>query len=149
MINVNDLGEVVRPIWAPIGAIVAESAGWPLGAGKQSRNRGEEVAPVKGRRQALRPPVDLEGAGPLRATPDELEQAVAGADMLPAVGFDYESRPRSADAGIDDAEKDGWLGKPRGKGRQQICRRLRVAGRRVGEQVDDGLARRQVVQNRL
>ena len=44
------------------------------------------------------------------ATLHQLEQAVAGADIPPAVGLEKNGGARSADAGIDDAEKDGSSG---------------------------------------
>ena len=51
--------------------------------------------------------------------------------------------------GIDNAEKDGSRRKPCGIGRQQIRRCLRIADRRIGEEVDSGYARRHLVQHRL
>ena len=42
---------------------------------------------------------------------DELEQDVARADVGPPLSLDHDRRPRAADAGIGQAEKDGSLGK--------------------------------------
>jgi hypothetical protein len=40
--------------------------------------------------------------------------------------------------GVDNAEKVGALWKPFGIGGQQVSGRLRIADRRIGEQVDRG-----------
>ena len=149
MIDVDDFGKVVRPVRAAIDLIVPPPPRRPLASGEQGREGREHVAAVKRVGEELRPPLDFEGAGLLRATPDDLEQAVARADIPAAVGFDHEHRTLSADAGIDDAQEHGSLGKPRGMGGQKIGRRPGIAGRRVGEQVDDGDALRQIVQHRL
>jgi hypothetical protein len=49
---------------------------------------------------------------------------------------------RAADAGIDNAEKDGSRSEPLGIGRQQVSRRLGIADRRISEEINQGHARR-------
>ena len=143
MIDVDDFAKVVWPVGAVEATLSSQSRpGGAISARKHRRDRGEEIAPVKAGRKPLRPPLDLEGSRGQRATADELEEAVAGADVAPAIGLEDNRRARAADAGIDDAKKDGAFGKPHGIGRQQIGRSLWIAGRRVGEEVDDGRARR-------
>src|SRR5262249_40330375 len=80
---------------------------------------------------------------------DQLEQAVAGADVPGGVGLEDEGRARAADAGVDDAEKRGPRRKPFGIGGQQVGRCLGIAGRRIGEEVDRRYARHHLVQHRL
>jgi hypothetical protein len=72
----------------------------------------------------------------------QLEQAVAGADIPPAVSLKNNGRAHPADAGIDNAEKDSSRRKPRGR-----C--SGIADRRIGKEVDNGCAWRHLVQHRL
>ena len=65
------------------------------------------------------------------------------------VGFENNGWPRPADAGIDNAEKDGFRCKPFGKSRQQLGRCLGVTNRRISEEVDRGHARRHLVHHCL
>ena len=113
MIDVNDFGEVGRPVCAAITGTVTAPPEGLLAAGQHGCNRGKEIASMKAGREALWFPVDLKRARLERATLDQLEQAVGGADIPPAVSLENNGRPRSADAGINDAEKNGPLGKPR------------------------------------
>ena len=144
MIDVDDFEQVVRPVRAAIDFIVAPPSRGSLAAGEQGGDGREHVAAVKSVGVLLRPPLDLVGPGLLSAAPDDLEQAIARADIPAGVGFDHEHRTLSADAGIDDGQEHGALGKPGGVRGQQIGRRLRIVGRGVGEQVDDGNALREI-----
>src|SRR5262249_7043930 len=101
------------------------------------------------RREALRLKVDVPTARLCGAALDQLEQAVARADVPAAVGLDDDGRAPAADAGVDDAEKRGPRRKPFGIGRQQVGRCLGIAGRRIGEEVDRRYARRDAMQHRL
>src|SRR5215831_3231382 len=149
VIEVDDLAEVVRPIRPAIGPILARPAGWRFAAREPRGNRREEVAPVKARREALRLPIDVPAHRLCGTTLDELEDAVARADVPAVIGVENDGGPRAADTGIDDAEEYGAWRKPRRIGRQQIGGRLGVAGRRVGEEIDRGYARRHLVQHGL
>ena len=104
---------------------------------------------MKAGREMLRLPVDVPAARLSGSALDELEQAVARTDIPAAVGLEENGWPRAADAGIDNTEKDGSHRKPCGIGRQQIRRCLRIADRRIGEEVDHGDARRHLVQHRF
>jgi hypothetical protein len=97
----------------------------------------------------LRSPVDVEASRLSGTALNQLEQAVAGADIPPAVGLENNGRPCPADTGIDDAEKHGSRRKTCGIDRQQIGRCLGIADRRIGEEVDNGYVRRHLVQHRL
>jgi hypothetical protein len=57
---------------------------------------------------------EREQAFATQATLDQLEQAVTGTDVPPAVGLNNNSWPRPADAGIYDTEKHGSRLKPSG-----------------------------------
>src|SRR5262245_51370804 len=78
--------------------------------------------------------------------PDQFEQAVAGADHRPSASRISGRVPPTP--GVDNAEKDGALWKPFGIGGQQVGGRLRIADRRIGEQVDRGYAGRHLLQHR-
>jgi hypothetical protein len=65
--------------------------------------------------------------------PDQLEQAVAGADHRPSASRISGRVPPTP--GVDNAEKDGVLWKPFGIGGQQVGGRLRIADRRIGARV--------------
>jgi hypothetical protein len=104
---------------------------------------------VKARRDALRLPLDVPAAAAYGTPLNQLEQAVARADVPAAVSLENNGWPRPADAGIDNAEKDGFRCKPFGVSRQQIGRCLGVANRRISKEVDRGRARRHLVQHRL
>jgi hypothetical protein len=80
---------------------------------------------------------------------DELEQAVAWANIPPLIGLDDHRWPLAANPWIDDAQEDRPLGKPCGIGREQIGRRLWIACRGVGEEIDDGDAGCHLKQHRL
>ena len=73
---------------------------------------------MKASRETLRLPGDVPTARLAGAALDQLEQAVAGADIPPAVGLENNGRARPADARIDNAEKDGPRGKPCGIARE-------------------------------
>src|SRR5262245_10453491 len=149
MIDVDDLAEVVRPVRPAVRAIRARLPGWRLAARQHGCDRRKEVAPVKAGRETLRLPVDVPTARLSSAALDQLEQAVAGADVPPAVGLDDNARACPADAGIDDAEKHGSRWKPFGIDRQEVGRCLGIADRRIGEEVDRRYARRHLMQHRL
>ncbi|WP_281406680.1 hypothetical protein [Mesorhizobium sp. B2-3-5] len=100
-------------------------------------------------RQALWLPVDIPAQRLSRAALDQLEQAVAGADIPATVGLDDDGRPRSSGAWIDDTEEDGSRREPLRAGRQQVGRRIGIADRRIGEEIDRGDARRHLVQHSL
>ena len=104
---------------------------------------------MKARGQALRLKIDVPAACLCCAPRDQLEQAVARAHVPVTVRLDNEGRTRPTDAGVDDAEKRRARRKPLRIGRQQIGGRLGIAGRRVGEEIDDGNARRHLMQYRL
>src|SRR6202022_5182331 len=87
MVDVNDLAEVVRPVCPAIRAIRARPAGWRLAARQHGCDRCEEIASVEARREALRPPVDVPAARVSGTALDQPKQAVAGADVPPAVGL--------------------------------------------------------------
>src|SRR2546430_15431001 len=87
MVDVNDLAEVVRPICPAIRVISARPAWWRLAARQHGCDRCEEIAPVKARREALWLPV-VPAARLSGTALDQLEQAVAGADIPPAVGLE-------------------------------------------------------------
>ena len=90
---------------------------------------------MKAGRQTVRFPLNIKTARLPGTTLDELEQAVVGADEPPAVDFDDDGGARPANPGINDAKKDSSRRKPGGIGRQQVSRRLGIAGRRIGEEV--------------
>ena len=94
---------------------------------------------MKGGREMLRLPVDVPTRRLSGTALDQLEQAVAGADIPAAVGLEKNGWPCPADAGIDNAEKNGSHRKPCGIGRQQIRRCLRISDWRIGEEVDNGM----------
>jgi hypothetical protein len=81
--------------------------------------------------------------------PNQLEQAVARADIPPAVGLQNNGRPCSTDAWIHDAEKNSSCRKPCGISRQQIGRWLGIADWSIGEEVDNGDAWRRLMQHGL
>src|SRR5262249_56995167 len=85
-----------------------------LAPGQHGGNGREEVAPVKARRDALRLPLDVPAARAYGTPLNQLEQAVARADVPAAVSLENNGWPRPADAGIDDAQKDGFRCKPFG-----------------------------------
>jgi hypothetical protein len=149
MINVNDLGQIVRPFCPAMHVIPSRSARRRLAPGQHGGNRREEIAPMKAGRDALRPPLDVPASRACGTALNQLEQAVAGADVPAAVGLENNGWPRPADAGIDNAEKDGFRCKPFGISREQVGRCLGVANRRISEEVDRGHARRHLVQHRL
>jgi hypothetical protein len=104
---------------------------------------------MKARREMLRLPLDVPAARLSGTAPDQFEQTIARADIPAAVRLENNGRARPADPGIDDAEKDGSRRKPYGISRQQIGRCLRVADRRVGEEVNNACARYHLMQHRL
>src|SRR5262245_13116665 len=120
MIDVNNLAEVVRPVCAAIRAIFARLAGGRLAARQHGGDRCEQVAPVKAGREALRLPVDVPTARVASTALDQLKQAVARADVPPAVGLENNGWARPADAGIDNAEKHGFPREPCSIDRQEV-----------------------------
>jgi len=149
MIDVNDLAQIVRPISFAMRVILARPARRRLAARQNSCNRCEEIAPVEASRQALRLPVDVPAARGCGTALNQFEQAVAGADIPAAVGFENNGRPGSADPGIDNAEKYSSRRESPGIGCYQVGRRLGVADRRISEEVDDGYGWCQLVQHRF
>src|SRR5262245_41676143 len=101
MINVNDLGQIVRPICAAMRVIPPWSARRSLAPSQHGGNRREEVAPVKAGRDVLRSPLDIPAARACGTALNQLEQAVAGADVPAAVCFENNGWPSPTDAGID------------------------------------------------
>jgi len=75
---------------------------------------------MKASRETLRLPGDVPTARLAGTALDQLEQAVAGADKPAAVGLENNGWTCPADAGIDDAEKDGSRRKPFGIDGQQV-----------------------------
>ena len=138
MIEVDDLTEVVRPVWPAIRRVDAGPARWRLAARQHGGDGSEEVAAVKARRETLRRPCDLPVPHRFGAAGNELEEAIAGTDVPARVGLDDDGGAPPADTGIDNAEKNGPDRKPDGIGREQVGRGLGVAGRRVSEEVDHG-----------
>jgi len=104
---------------------------------------------MKGGREVLRLPLDVPGARLAGAALHQLEQTVAWADIPATVRLEDNGRPSPADTRIDHAQKNGFHRKPCGINRQQIGRGLGVADRRVGNEVDNGYARRHLVEHRL
>src|SRR5262245_3202023 len=105
VIDVNDLGQIVRPIRPAMCVILPRSARWRLAPRQHSDNRREEIAPVKTGRDAFRSPLDIPAARACSTALNQLEQAIAGADIPAAVSFENNGWPRPADAGIYNAEK--------------------------------------------
>jgi hypothetical protein len=104
---------------------------------------------VEARRQVLGLPLDVKALRFFSTALDEFEQAVAWAHVPPTVGLKDDGRPRPPDARVDHAEKDGPRRKPSGVGCQQIGRCLGIAGRGIGEQVDNWYGRRHLMQHCL
>src|SRR4029453_8753409 len=102
MIDVNDLGRIVRPICLAMHFIPSQSARRRLAPGKHGGNRREEGPPLKAGRDALRLPLDVPASRACGTALNQLEQAVAGADVPAAVGLENNGWPRPADAGIDN-----------------------------------------------
>src|SRR5262249_22105530 len=88
VINVDDFGEVVRPVRSAVRVILARPAWRRLAARQHGCDRREQVAAMEARRQALRLKVDVPAARVCGAALDQLEQAVARADVPAAVGLD-------------------------------------------------------------
>src|SRR5215831_2618917 len=80
VIDVDDFGEVVRPVSSATRVILARPARWRLAAREQGCDRCEQVAAVKARRQALRFKVDVEAARLCGAALDQLKQSIARTD---------------------------------------------------------------------
>src|SRR5262249_60218840 len=87
MINVNDLAEIIRPVWPTIRAVLAWQAGRRLAARQHGCNRCKEIAPMKTGRKALRFPVNIPTVRLSGTALDQLKQAVAGTDIPPAIGL--------------------------------------------------------------
>src|SRR5688500_16238515 len=107
MIEVDDLAEVVRPVWPAIRPVDLGPARWRLAARQHGSDGSEEVAPVKAGRKTLRRPCDLPVPHRFGAAGNELEEAIAGTDVPARVGFDDDGGAPPANTGIDNAEKDG------------------------------------------
>ena len=137
MVDVDDFGEVVGPVSSAIRIVLARPAWGRLAARQHGCDWREQVAAVRARRQAPRLKVDVPAARRCGAALDQLQQAVARADVPAAVGLENDRRAGPADAGVDHAEKRRPRRKPLGIGREQIGRCLGIAGRRIGEEVDD------------
>src|SRR3974390_2329973 len=98
-------------------AILVRMARRRLALREHRCNRCEKIAPVKAGREALRLPLDVPAAHACGTALNQLEQAIARADIPPAVRLDNNGRARSADAGIDNAKKDLSRREPFGVGR--------------------------------
>jgi hypothetical protein len=94
-------------------------------------------------------PLFMRRSRPGRRWQDRDRGPPAPADTPAVVSLEKNGWPSPADAGIDNAEKDGSHRKPCSIGRQQIRRCPGIADWRIGEQVDNGYARRHLVQHRL
>src|SRR5262245_64256412 len=92
VIDVDDFGEVVRPLSSAIRVILARPAWWRLAAREHGCDRREQVAAVKARGQALRLKVDVPAARLCGAALNQLEQAVARAGVREAVGLETNGR---------------------------------------------------------
>lgn len=62
MVDVNDLEEIVWPVWAPIRVILAQPARRRLAPCQHGCDWREEVAPVKACREPIRVPFDVPAA---------------------------------------------------------------------------------------
>jgi hypothetical protein len=109
MIDVNDLGQIVWPVCLAMRVMLTRPPRWRLATRQDGSNRGEEIAPVKAGREVLRLPVDVPSARVCGAALDQLEQAVAGADVPAAIGFENNGWPRPANPGFSDAEIDALM----------------------------------------
>src|SRR5579883_695082 len=137
MIDVDDLGKVVRPAGLAIRRVLARLARRGFTQGQPCRSGCKEIAAMKAGGDALWLPLDLPTSGDLGAALRNLQQAVARTDVPAAVGLDDDRRTIASDAGIHDAEKDRAERKPLGIGSQQISRGSGIARRRVREEIDD------------
>ena len=113
MIDIRNLAEIVGPFRAAVCDILARLAWRRLPARQHGCNRRKKIAPVKAGREPLGLPFDVPPVSCRSAAKDELEQAVARADIPTVIGFDDYGRPCAADTGINDEEKNGPGRKPR------------------------------------
>src|SRR5262249_56601775 len=91
MIDVNDLAQIVRPVCPAMRFIRARPAGRWLAQREHGSNRCEEIAPVKAGRMPLRLPNNVPAARACGTALNQLEQAVARADVPPAARLPTES----------------------------------------------------------
>ncbi len=107
MIEIDDFGQIVRPIRRalPLGAAFDQRR--RLAAGQHGCDGGEQIPAVEARRQRRRLPRDLGNGHDGGPAPHLLEQTVPRPDEMEPIRRDGHGRARPADSGIDDGEHHG------------------------------------------